>query len=106
MYENAALSLKHEQLIKEKSSLLIELKSHLRNSVLTLNNLKKNYRNYQKDLLPLMKKSYDLGEISVVEYILTRQKAFQLREEIYHTKKSYYEILFRLYTLSEIKDKK
>ena len=105
MYENSAITLKHEQLIKEKTSLLIQLKSQLKNSVLTLKSLENNYRNYQQNLLPLMKKSYDLGEISVVEYILTKQRSYQFKEEIYNTKKSYYDTLFKLYTLSEKKDK-
>lgn len=105
MYENSAITLKHEQLIKEKTSLLIQLKSQLKNSVLTLKSLENNYRNYQQNLLPLMKKSYDLGEISVVEYILTKQRFYQFKEEIYNTKKSYYDTLFKLYTLSEKKDK-
>jgi|GEM_PF-557445 len=106
MYQNSAISLKHEQLLREKRSVIMQLKSHLKNSALTLRSLQKNYRNYQKNLLPLMKKSYDLGEISVVEYLLTGQRSYQLREEIYNTKKEYYEMLFKLYTLSENKDKK
>lgn len=106
MYQNSTLSLKHEQLIREKKSLLMQLKSQLRNSVLTLNSIKKNYQNYQQNLLPLMKKSYELGEISVVEYILTKQRSYQLKEEVYNTKKAYYDMLFKLYTLSENKDKK
>ena len=106
MYQNSALSLKHEQLLRGKRSRLMALKLHLKNSALTLRSLQNNYRNYQKNLLPLMKKSYDLGEISVVEYLLTRQRSYQLREEIYNIKKAYYEMLFKLYTLNENKDKK
>jgi len=104
MYQNSAISLKHEQSMREKRSVLMQLRSHLKNSALTLRSLQNNYRNYQKDLLPLLKKSYDLGEISVVEYLMTGQRSYQLREEIYNTKKTYYEMLFKLYTLSENKD--
>ena len=104
MYQNSAISLKYEQSMREKKSLLMQLRSHLKNSALTLRSLQNNYKNYQKSLLPLMKKSYDLGEISVVEYLLTGQRSYQLREEIYNTKKAYYEMLFKLYTLSENKD--
>lgn len=106
MYQNSAISLKHEQLLRGKRSVLMQFRSQLNNSALTLRSLQKNYRNYQKNLLPLMKKSYDLGEISVVEYLLTEQRSYQLIEEIYNTKKAYYEMLFKLYTLSEKKDKK
>lgn len=104
MYENSAIALKHEHMMIEKRSLLMQLQSHLKSHALTLKSLQKNYNSYQKDLLPLMKKSYDLGEISVVEYLLTRKRSHQFREEIYDTKKAYYEMLFKLYTLTENKD--
>jgi L,D-peptidoglycan transpeptidase YkuD (ErfK/YbiS/YcfS/YnhG family) len=55
----------------------------------------------EKNLLPLLKRSYDLGETSVVEYLLSKQRSKQLKEEIYNTKKAYYTLLFKLYTLSE-----
>jgi outer membrane protein TolC len=104
MYENSALSLKYEQLIREKKSSVTELKSRIESTVLTLRSLEKNYMKYQKNLLPLMKKSYDFGEISAVEYILTRQQSYQFKEKIYNAKKAYYNMLFKLYTLSENKD--
>ena len=66
--------------------------------------LKRNYKNYKNRLLPMIQTSYDLGETSVIEYLLNRQKSYQLRQEIYATKKAYYNTLFKLYTLSEKKD--
>ena len=104
MYQNSAISFKHEQTMTEKKSLLSQLKSQLKGKALMLKTLKRNYQNYQKDLLPLIKKSYDLGETSVIEYLLNRQRSYQLRQEIYATKKAYYNTLFKLYTLSEKKD--
>lgn len=104
MYNNSAMSLKHEQLMTEKQSMFTQLQSHLESNVLTLQTLKSNYRYHQQELLPLIKKSYDQGETSVIEYLLNRQKSYQLRQEIYATKKAYYTLLFKLYTLSEKKD--
>jgi len=106
MYQNSAISFKHEQMMTEKKSLLAQLRSHLKSNALMVKTLKSNYQNYQKNLLPLIKKSYDLGETSVIEYLLNRQRSYQLRQEIYATKKAYYNTLFKLYTLSEKKDKK
>ena len=105
MYKSSALGFQHEQTMLEKRSRLLELQSYLNSKALMLKTLKNNHRNYKKKLLPLIKKSYDLGETSVIEYLLNRQKSYQLRQEIYATKKAYYNTLFKLYTLSEMKDK-
>ncbi len=105
MYKSSALGYRYEQTMLEKRSRLLELQSYLNSKVHMLKTLKNNHRNYKKQLLPMIKKSYDLGETSVIEYLLNRQKSYQLRQEIYATKKVYYNTLFTLYTLSEIKDK-
>jgi hypothetical protein len=104
MYQNSAISFKHEQTMTEKKSLLAQLRSHLKSNAFMVKTLKSNYHNYQKNLLPLIKKSYNLGETSVIEYLLNRQRSYQLRQEIYATKKAYYNTLFKLYTISEKKD--
>ncbi len=104
MYRNSAISFKHEQTMTEKKSLLSQLQSYLKSNAFMVKTLKQNYQNYQNNLLPLIKKSYALGETSVIEYLLNRQRSYQLREEIYATKKAYYNTLFKLYTLSEKKD--
>ncbi len=105
MYKSSALGFQYEQTMLEKRSRLLELQSYLNSKAWMLKTLKNNHRNYKKQLLPLIKKSYDLGETSVIEYLLNRQKSYQLRQEIYATKKAYYNTLFKLYTLSEMKDK-
>ena len=106
MYQNSAISFKHEQTMTEKKSLLAQFRSQLKGKALMVKTLKRNYQDYQKNLLPLIKKSYDLGETSVIEYLLNRQRSYQLRQEIYATKKAYYNTLFKLYTISEKKDQK
>ena len=104
MYQNSAISYRHEQTMTEKKSLLAQLQAQLKSNAFMVKTLKNNYQNYQKNLLPLIKKSYDLGETSVIEYLLNRQRSYQLRQEIYATKKAYYNTLFKLYTISEKKD--
>ncbi|MEA2048838.1 MAG: TolC family protein [Campylobacterota bacterium] len=105
MYKHSSLGFQHEQMILEKESRLLALQTYLNNKVKMLKTLRNNHHNYKKQLLPLIKKSYDLGETSVIEYLLNRQKSYHLRQEIYATKKAYYNTLFKLYTLSEMKDK-
>ena len=105
LYKNSALGFQYEQLLLEKKNQFLELQSYLNTKVLMLKTLKSNHHNYKNQLLLLIKKSYDLGETSVIEYLLNRQKSYQLRQEIYATKKAYYHTLFTLYALSEFKDK-
>jgi len=104
MYKASAIEYGYEQNIKEKKALLSELQSQLATQARMSKALSKNYRTYKKKLIPLVKKSYDLGEISVIEYLLNRQKLYTLNQEVYASKKAYYNTLFRLYTLSEKKD--
>lgn len=106
MHQHSALGFRHEQQLREKNALLTQLKSRLVSHVQMMERLRSNHRDYKKKLLPMIKKSYDLGEMSVIEYLLNTQKSYQLRQEIYHTKKAYYRTLFKLYALSEMKDNK
>ncbi len=106
MYENEALSYKYEQDILEKKSLMAQLQSELKSNAMMVNMLSENYKEYEEKLLPLIKNSYLLGETSVIEYLLNRQKLYTLNQELFATKKAYYNTLFTLYSLSETKDTK
>jgi hypothetical protein len=104
MHQHSTLDLQYEQNMIEKKSILSELRSTLKSNALMTRSLKKNLNAYKKNLLPLIKKSYDLGESSVIEYLLNRQNYHQMKQELFSTQKAYYHTLFRLYTLSEMKD--
>lgn len=104
MHKNSAIGFQYEQMMVEKKSMFLTLKSTLRNNALMIKSLKNNVYHYKKDLLPLIKKSYDLGETSVIEYLLSRQKYHELKQELFGAQKDYYHTLFTLYTLSESKD--
>lgn len=106
LYENSALRYSFEQKMREKQNVLMRLKAELRNQALQLQAAKKNHDDYVKKLLPLSRKSYALGETSVIEYLLTQQRSYQLEETYYTTQKAYYTTLFTLYTVSETKDKR
>ncbi len=104
LHKSSALDLYHEQDMIQKKSMYLELRSILKSNAMMIRSLKKNLQDYKKNLLPLIKKSYDLGESSVIEYLLNRQNYHQLKQELFTTQKAYYHTLFRLYTLSEMKD--
>ncbi len=106
LYKSSAMSYRYEHDMIEKQSLLLELQSRVKSKATMVSILSKNYNTYRKKLLPLVQKSYDLGETSVIEYLLSRQKLYTLNTELYAAKKAYYTILFTLYTLSENKDTK
>ncbi|MBT8343589.1 MAG: TolC family protein, partial [Sulfurovum sp.] len=104
LHHNSAISFNHEQTMLEKKSMFSEMKNTLKSKAMIIRSLKKNLYDYKKNLLPLIKKSYELGESSVIEYLLNRQNYYQLKQELFATKKAYYHTLFTLYTFSEMKD--
>ncbi|HEY9189249.1 MAG TPA: TolC family protein [Sulfurovum sp.] len=104
MHKNAAIGFQYEQMMAEKKSMFLTLQSTLRNSAVMIRSLKNDLNTYKKELLPLVKRSYDLGESSVVEYLLNRQQYHQLNQELFAIQKDYYQTLFTLYTLSESKE--
>jgi len=89
----------------EKKSMAKALEAELKSTAVNIHALESNIYKYKNTLLPLMKKSYDLGESSVIEYLLNRQAYYQQQLELFAMQKDYYQTLFTLYSLSEIKDK-
>jgi len=105
MYRNSAITHRYHQTLKEKRSQLTRLQMMLKSQSFMIKALQKNYRKYRQKVLPLVQRSYDLGETSVIEFLLSKQRLYQLQEEIYQTKKAYYSTLFQLYSVSEQKDR-
>ena len=106
MYKNSAIQYDFEQQILQKRSIMTQLQSELQSHALMIDALKKSAFDYTRKLFPLVQKSFDLGETSVLEYLINRQKLYQIREAIYTEKVNYYSTLFRLYTISESKERK
>lgn len=106
MYKNSALQYEFKQKMRQKRSTLMQMRSQLQSHALMIGALRKSEYDYTHKLFPMVQKSFDLGEISVLEYLMNRQKLYQIREAIYAGKEAYYTTLFRLYTISETKDKK
>ena len=104
MYQNSSLDYEYKQSMLEKRTTAMALRDRLKSDALMIKSLKQNINNYKRNLLPLIKKSYDLGESSVIEYLLNRQNYHQIKQELFATQKRYYQRLFGLYSLIETKD--
>ena len=101
MHETSALTFQNEQVVAQKEYKINVLKNKLRRNFQAIESTQKSIEQYTNLLLPLMKKSYDYGESSVVEYLLSQQQLSQQEEKLLEEKKGYYETLFILYQLSE-----
>jgi hypothetical protein len=104
MYKHSALKYNYKYNMLKKNIIFKELKSKLEIDALMIKTLLINYNNYKESVLPLIYKSYTLGETSVIEYLLNRKKVYELSQEINIKKKAYYNTLFKLYALSQKKD--
>jgi len=104
LYDERSTSLKHEETLHQKKSHIRHIKAKLKNSAMMIFSMQNNIKEYRYKLLPLIKKSYELGESSLIEYLLNRQQYHELKSELYLTQKEYYQALFALYSLIETKE--
>ncbi len=81
----------------KKERLFAELKSNYSQITALTNNKDR----YTRELMPLIEKSFQMGESSVIEYLLGRQKLLDISVALLQSKKRYYQRLFDLYTLME-----
>lgn len=103
MYQNSELESAQKHMIKEKAREVETKLYDIKIDYQKVEKLNENIRYYRTKLLPLIKKSYDYGESSVVEYMNSKQKLYTLQDELYTTQKRYYESLFGLYDIVETK---
>ncbi len=82
----------------KKSGLEVELRSDFEK----IEVLKESIKIYKDTLMPLIEKSFKMGESSVIEYLIQRQRFLEISLDLIKTKKSYYSKLFELYTLIEM----
>jgi len=104
MHSERAASLKYEETIHQKRSRIGDIQAQLKAKAMLIDSMEKNLKEYRDELLPLVKKSYSLGESTVIEYLLGRQQYYALKQELYATQKEYYQALFTLYSLIEKKE--
>lgn len=102
MHKMREKKLEYQHTLQEKKNRQKSLESTLNNLYKRFVMIEKNHTLYKNALMPLIEKSYQLGESSALEYILGRQKLLTLSQTLIETKKRYYETLFTLYTLTEM----
>ena len=61
-------------------------------------------KRYEGELMPLVESGYRLGENSAIEYLLSKREIWMYRKDLIKHYKNYYEILFELYSVLEIKE--
>jgi outer membrane protein TolC len=104
MHRSSVLNLRHEEQMQRRIQQINHLEQQLNSIYQTIQAEEQNIDNYRNNLLSIMKKSYDYGESSVIEYLLSQQKFYILEQELLKEKKAYYQTLFKLYTIHEIKE--
>lgn len=104
LHQQRALKLQKQNMLIEKNRTFKQYRAKLENEKNLILMTEQSITSFERDLLPLIEKSYQLGESSVVEYLLSKQKLWQLQERLSEYKKAYYKTLFELYTVTEIKE--
>jgi hypothetical protein len=104
MYQHSANETKHKLFVENRLFKIKRLGLELKSIVQKISGIEESIDSFKSKLLPLIKKSYDYGESSVTEYLLTRQKLNLLEREILDAKRDYYNKLFNIYELNEKED--
>ena len=104
MHQSSAITLQNEQYLLNKKQKIQALEAELKRRVANIEAQEQNIAYYSSSVLPLMKKSYDYGESTIIEYLLTQQKLTTLQQELLEKQKAYYQTLFQLYSMSETKE--
>jgi len=103
LHYSSVLSLKNQQIIEERNSKIKVFQKRLEEAFISIEAQAKMIQRYQDTLLPLMKKSYQYGESSVIEYLLSQQKLYHWQQVLLEKKQGYYKTLFQFYSMSEIR---
>jgi len=104
LHQSSVLTLQNEQKTQQRNREILRLQKRLKQSFLAIESQKTMIYNYTSSLLPLIKKSYEYGESSVIEYLLSEQKLYQLKEKLLEKKRGYFKTLFKLYSMIETKE--
>jgi outer membrane protein TolC len=101
LHKKNMIKYKHHGWLLETMAEKKRLESQLKNDYNKITALTANINIYKDELMPLIEKSFQMGESSVIEYIMGRQKLLGISAELILAKKNYYERLFTLYTIVE-----
>ena len=104
LHKSSEIELRNEEVLAQKQYEIKVLSERLSRVYETIVAKQENINYYKSSILPLMKKSYLYGESSVMEYLLSRKKLYALEQTLLEEKKTYYETLFKLYSIGEIEE--
>lgn len=104
LYKTSALEYEKEGLELERTSETTRLKKQLVQHFQDIEILTSMLKQYEDELMPLIEKGYRLGEDSAIEYLLSKREMWRFKEDLLMHYKNYYETLFELYSVLEIKE--
>lgn len=104
LHKKSAAQYEKESLKLQKASNTEALKKELAQSFESITAQKAMVEKYENELMPLVKSAYALGEDSAIEYLLSQRELLRLKEELTAQHKKYYETLFKLYSVLQIKE--
>jgi len=104
IHKKSSLMHEKEGLKLQKASNAEALNKELLQSFETIDAQKTILAKYENELMPLVESGYVLGEDSAIEYLLSQRELWKLKEELTAHYKKYYETLFKLYGILQIKE--
>ncbi|MDT8338469.1 MAG: TolC family protein [Sulfurimonas sp.] len=105
LHKKSALMYEKEGIKLQKSSHSDALKKELAQNFESINAYQVMVQMYENELMPLVKSAYDLGEASVIEYLLSQRELLGLKKELVEHYKKYYKTLFEIYSVLQTKEK-
>lgn len=104
LHKKSAAQYEKEGIKLQKASNAEALKKELAQSFESITAQNAMVEKYENELMPLVKSAYALGEDSAIEYLLSQRELLRLKEELAAQHKKYYETLFKLYSVLQIKE--
>ncbi len=104
MYKQSALEHEKQAVTLKRKSEIEFLQNQLYQSFENIKLVSSMSERYENELMPLIEAGYRLGEDSAVEYLLSKREMWMYKKDLIQHYKYYYETLFKLYSVLEIKD--
>ncbi|MGB5966660.1 MAG: TolC family protein [Sulfurimonadaceae bacterium] len=104
LHKKSAFEYEKEGLKLQKASEAELLEKRLVQSFQDIEVLTSMLKRYENELMPLIKRGYRLGEDSAIEYLLSQREMWKFKKDLIQQYKNYYETLFKLYSVLEIKE--
>lgn len=103
MYKQSALEHKKQAVKLKRESEIESLQNQLFQAYEDIELVSSMLKSYENELMPLIEMGYRLGEDSAIEYLLSKREMWMYKKNLIQNYKYYYETLFKLYSVLEIK---